>query len=256
MQIAGKPRLPMPNVMSVYGFVGCVIWNFSASLSRGVSATPRQLPLENVEVRHPDFVGVPRDLALGHPERRNLDFVLRPFVGIAALLALRAAHHETARRGSAASRSSRPCARPAPCTASSPPRSSPPTRESRSAPDDRRPSPRRGRRPEKRLERTRCKSCREPCEFTQLIVPYSVMTTLYSDHTLTRRPAIPSSVRTPDDPAVSRFRSWRTNLHPWPGAAFRQLAAAHEPWLGRARQLPGSARSPKSDVVARESGSR
>ena len=92
----------MPKVMSVYGFVGRV--TASASLSRSVGCDLVDLAALDVEVEHPDFVLVPGDFALAHPERLDLDLVLRAFVVVAALLRRRGCPSGTCRRGSAPSR--------------------------------------------------------------------------------------------------------------------------------------------------------
>ncbi len=80
--------------MSAYGLVGMArasaVWFHSFAVA--VLGFPPLL----VEAQSPQLVFVPGDFVLAHPERLELDFDLRPFVGLAALLAGRAAHLERA----------------------------------------------------------------------------------------------------------------------------------------------------------------
>ena len=80
--------------MSVYGLVGRV--TASASFSRSVAVDLVQFAALDVEAEHPHLVLVPGHFAFAHPERLDLDLVLRSFVVLAAGFAVGAAHQELA----------------------------------------------------------------------------------------------------------------------------------------------------------------
>ena len=51
--------------------------------------------VEDIQVGHPNIVGIPRDFAFGHPERIDFDFAHRTFVGFAICLSVGTSHFES-----------------------------------------------------------------------------------------------------------------------------------------------------------------